>query len=619
MKNPIKRFSNVTACLITGFFCLFYLNTFSQNQKLSDSLEIVYNNKTFAPQDELDILRQLVGTGSNNDKKLFFCEKLIKKATELDSSKYIYIGYLQKGNTYRLKSDLTKALDCFFKATKIAVNANLIGEQASINVAIADAYSVMEDHDNAVHYYKTSLKLLKQQNDSISLASCQLNLGDEYFNQNKLDSALYYFNKSQKIFDALKFEMGIAYNLGNLGMIHAKRGENAKAEQNLNSAIETLTKFDDYYPISVYLVYLSDIYERQGNHKKAKTYALRSLGLAKKYGLKEQIRDADLKLSQLYQNEGKIPTAFEYYKNHIVYKDSVNSIKNVQQMANARTKVEVSKKQIEVDLLNAQKKTQKIIVIAIATALILLGLLALGLYKRNKFIEKTNKIIEQERALSDKLLLNILPKEIASELKESNSVKAKKFESVSILFTDFKSFTSYAEKLQPEELVKSIDYYFSKFDEIIEKYELEKIKTIGDSYMCAGGLSHSKNDHIKIVYAALEIIKFVKDTKIIKRKNFTPFDIRIGINTGPVVAGVVGTKKFAYDIWGDAVNVASRMESSALIGKINISENTYHLVKEFFKCTYRGVMEVKNRGKLKMYYVKGLKSKSELLLINNTN
>jgi len=364
---------------------------------------------------------------------------------------------------------------------------------------------------------------------------------------------------------------------------------------------------------------LSDIYEEKGDHKKALNYSSRSLQLAQKYGLKEQIGDANLKISGIYEKKGNIPESFKYYKNHIIYKDSVSSIKAVQQMANVRTAFEVAQKQIEVDLLNQQKRTQKIIVIAIGIALFLIILLVIGLYKRNKFIQKTSKIIEFEKNRSDNLLLNILPEETALELKEKGSVEAKKFESVTVLFTDFKGFTQYSENLTPEELVKSVDFYFSKFDEIMEKYDLEKIKTVGDSYMCVGGLPFPTSDHaVKMVKAAFEIIEFVEEAKNSKINNLTKFDIRIGINSGSVVAGVVGTKKFSYDIWGDTVNVASRMETASEIGKINISERTYHIIKEAFNCTYRGVIEVKNRGFLKMYYVNGIIDKKVIQPIKFT-
>ncbi|MNF58197.1 Adenylate cyclase [compost metagenome] len=242
-------------------------------------------------------------------------------------------------------------------------------------------------------------------------------------------------------------------------------------------------------------------------------------------------------------------------------------------------------------------------------SLFLVFLSALGLYRRYQFIKKTNRIIEEEKKRSDSLLLNILPEETAHELKQSGKVQAKRFESVTVLFTDFEGFTQYAEKLSPEKLVESVDFYFSKFDAIIEKYGLEKIKTVGDAYMCAGGLPFPTGDHAnKMVLAAFEIAEFVAESKKWNTLNQTRFEIRIGICTGPVVAGVVGTKKFAYDIWGDTVNIASRMESNSIPGKINISESTYDIIKDSFECEYRGEIEVKNKGTMKMYFVNNLAS-----------
>jgi class 3 adenylate cyclase len=176
------------------------------------------------------------------------------------------------------------------------------------------------------------------------------------------------------------------------------------------------------------------------------------------------------------------------------------------------------------------------------------------------------------------------------------------------MFTDFQAFTQHSQNLTPEKLVKSVDHFFSAFDKIIEKYHLEKIKTIGDAYMCTGGLIRKgPQEPLKVIRAAFEIIDFVEQAQQSDSEDIAHFSIRIGINTGPVVGGVVGTKKFAFDIWGDTVNVAARMESNSVAGKINISENTYQLVRESFECEYRGEIDVKNKGMMKMYFVHGPK------------
>ncbi len=229
-------------------------------------------------------------------------------------------------------------------------------------------------------------------------------------------------------------------------------------------------------------------------------------------------------------------------------------------------------------------------------------------------IEKGIALIAQreteiERQKSEKLLLNILPEKIAKELKEKSFSDPVLFESASVLFTDFVGFTQIAEKMSPKELVGELDKCFSYFDSLMEKYDLEKLKTIGDSYMCAGGVPQSNPTHaIDCVLAALEIQSFMNKMKISKEKMNLPYwELRLGIHSGPLVAGVIGEKKFAYDVWGDTVNMASRMESNGAPGKINISGATYNLVKELFDCDHRGKINVKGKKELDMYFVLGIK------------
>lgn len=220
-------------------------------------------------------------------------------------------------------------------------------------------------------------------------------------------------------------------------------------------------------------------------------------------------------------------------------------------------------------------------------------------------VKDRTRELAQEKDKSDNLLLNILPAETAEELKRTGTSKAKQYELVTVLFTDFKNFTNMSERLNAQELVKEINYCYSRFDNIMSKYGIEKIKTIGDSYMCAGGLPvETSTNPTDTVMAALEILEFMLEEKS-KRNAIGQdyFEVRIGLNSGPVVAGIVGTKKFAYDIWGDAVNIASRMESSGQPGKVNISGTTYELIKDKFQCTYRGKIEAKNKGMIDMYFV----------------
>lgn len=233
---------------------------------------------------------------------------------------------------------------------------------------------------------------------------------------------------------------------------------------------------------------------------------------------------------------------------------------------------------------------------------------------KKRYEEKIKKLwatstsIHKERSRSDELLLNILPFETATELKATGKVIARSYESVTVMFTDFKNFTKLSERMSAEELVTEINYCYSEFDRIISNNNLEKIKTIGDSYMCAGGIPVENESHASdMVKAASEIQQFIEKCLQKKKQNGQDyFEIRIGIHTGPVIAGVVGIKKFAYDIWGDTVNTASRMESSGEAGKVNISGATYGLIKNQFNCTYRGKIEAKNKGEIDMYFVNSI-------------
>lgn len=236
-------------------------------------------------------------------------------------------------------------------------------------------------------------------------------------------------------------------------------------------------------------------------------------------------------------------------------------------------------------------------------------LLEVQVKERTREVIKQKELLEVEKEKTEKLLLNILPSETAEELKSKGKATARKYRMTSIMFTDFQSFTKIAEEIKPEELVTELDNYFKNFDEIIDKYDVEKIKTIGDAYMCAGGIPiRNKSNPIDMVLAGLEIQRFMEVYNGSKADaGEKGWDLRIGIHTGAVIAGVVGIKRFAYDIWGDSVNIASRIEAAGSVGKVNISGVTYELVKEFFTCEHRGEIRAKNKGKIDMYFVHGIK------------
>jgi class 3 adenylate cyclase len=255
-------------------------------------------------------------------------------------------------------------------------------------------------------------------------------------------------------------------------------------------------------------------------------------------------------------------------------------------------------KEQQLALVNADARTNFYIALA-ATIFAILGIALAILTYRDR------QIIAKEKQKSEALLLSILPAETAQELKEKGTATPKRYDLATVLFSDFKGFTNIAEGMSPEDLVKELDKCFLAFDEIAEKYGLERIKTIGDAYMCAGGLpTANKTNPVDAVKAGIDMQNFMAHLKKQREAEGKPyFECRLGIHSGKVVAGVVGKKKFAYDIWGDTVNIASRMESSGEVGRINLSADTYNLVKDHFKCEYRGKVNAKGKGDVDMYFV----------------
>ena len=603
MINMIKpRFikqCTVVLCILLGVCS----TSLGQDRKVADSLIQIYESGTYQG-DQLELLEMITQYETQSDSMLAYADILLERAKAEDNSTYIFSGYLQRGNALSMAGDFDAALEAYFESIEVATESEMLLDAGKAKISVANLYAEMGNFANANIYYEDGISILRETDDQISLASALLNFGQTAFDEGNYDEALEYYQESGELFEQLDYPIGTAYNLGNIGMVYAEQGKDDLAESNINDAISILEELEDYYGISVYLTYMSEIYQRKDDFTTAASYAHRSLELARSSGLNNEISDANLNLSSLYEWRGDSVTAYRYYKDHIVYRDSVRNLEVIEQMADERTDFEVSQKQFELDLVEQKRKNERIVNYATGGVLIFIAILAYVLYRRFLFAKKTKQIIEQEKDRSDQLLLNILPQETADELKSEGKVKARKYDPVTVFFSDFKGFTSYSEGLSPEDLVETVGYYFSKFDSIVEKYGLEKIKTIGDAYMCVGGIHDNSEDHAeRMIKAAMEIRDFVEETRKDDQAADKTFDIRIGINTGPVVAGVVGSKKFAYDIWGDTVNVAARMESMSEPGMINISEQTYKLIKDKWPCDYRGEFEVKNRGMMKMYFV----------------
>ena len=484
-------------------------------------------------------------------------------------------------------------------------------------VNIGGVYSQMGDYDKALEYYQKVGAYLPELDDPLIRSTYLMGMGEVYSLKGNREEAIRYFT------DALEINrqtQDYAHNLTMIGKEEFKRGDTERAIYYLKEALDTARASDLALDQVQTLLALGDVYQASSPENALKAYKEGEL-LALTMETNEELRDIYKGMSSAYEKKGDFKHAYAYQNKYLELKDLIFNLETDDKIRGLQFDFDLEKKQDQIGLLEKEAeitelraKRQKYIMYGTATALGLVFLMALLLVNRYRYVRKTNRIIQEEKIRSENLLLNILPEETAAELKRNGKVRAKKFDFVTVLFTDFKGFTYLSQHLSPEDLVKSVDYYFSRFDAIMEKYNLEKIKTVGDAYMCAGGLPFPSDDHpVRMVRAAFEIAQVVNDVKDSPEQGIVPFEIRIGLNTGTVVAGVVGTKKFAYDIWGDAVNVAARMETMSEPGKINISEYTYEYIKDYFDCEYRGEVFVKNKGQMKMYFVNQPRAKTREL------
>jgi len=394
--------SKKKALCILFFIWLFISNIFSQEQRIADSLARIYDQNSLKDTARFELLLNLSFNEVKNLKLgLKYAEELISLSQQSNNDRYLRAGYFLKGTKERLLGNLDEALDAFFKSAALAKRANKPVSEADSYTAIADIYSVANNYVNAENYYNKAISALRRSNDSISLASALSNAGDALRKIKKYDSSLLYLNESKLIFDEKNYLIGKAYSLGNIGMVNAALGNDKLAEKNINEAIQILEETQDYYPICDYILSMSDIYSDKSDVQKALMYATRSLQLAKQYELKEQIAGASLKLSNLYEQFGDIKQSFYHYKNYVLFRDSLNNINSVAKMADLRTAYEVSQKQIEVNLLNQQKKNQRNLVISLVVILFLAVVILFIALRNNRNKQTAYKILNEQKLKTD--------------------------------------------------------------------------------------------------------------------------------------------------------------------------------------------------------------------------
>ncbi len=561
----------------------------------------------------------VINLGQYNEALKFYTEEL-KIQQELGDKKRMASGYMQIGSVFYYFGNYPVALENYFKGLKIAEEIKDPVTTSKINNNIGAIYSQTGDHQEALRYYSASLKVYDAQGDKAGVAKTCVGMGNLYFSQKNYADALIFFRKSQKLSEETGMKKLAATCYINIGELYTVTGNYDEALQNLFKGLKISGEIGDEY-IAVHINKgIGWTYFHLKNWDNSRKYLNYALAKAKEIGLMEGMEFCYYRLSKLDSATGNCTSSLENYKLFISCRDSIINGETSQKIASQKMQYEYDKMQKQEKAEQARKDLwQKIIRYSILGGLMIVTVFLLVVFRQRNNIRREKKNSEEERKKaeaerkraemekerSDELLLNILPAEVAEEMKQYGHSRAKTFSMVTVLLTDFKEFTSISERHSAELLVAEIDYCFSEFDNIITKHGVEKIKTIGDAYMCVGGMPVLTTTHAAdVVSSAIEIRDFMAERK--KEQDALggiSFELRLGIHTGPVVAGIVGVRKYAYDIWGDTVNIAARMEQTCDAGKINISGSTYRLVKDNFKCIYRGMIEAKNKGEVEMYFV----------------
>ena len=627
MKQLLKTCMPLVRCLLTHLpslggvggglllillcsFCWGNLYAQKQGQALIDSL-LLELPKQKEDTNKVDMLASMsfIYYNISPDEGIKYGQKAVELATTLDWKKGLANAYNCIGVNYYRESDYLMALEYYQKALKVDEELGYKHSAVSINTNIALIYQSQSDFPTALAYSLKNLKLAEDISDEHMIAIICGNIGNIYRAQGDYNKALEYDFKALGIKEKLGDKTSIAISVGNIGIVYRYQKNYRMAieygEKALKMAQETGNKYiiaADLCSIgSVYVSIVKDSVSKPLPGKaaylqKAIGYLQQSLAASKAIHAPDVMQESYEDLSVACKLGGDYKKALEYADIFWAIKDSVFSKQNNDKIAKISMSDEYQRKRLTDSMATIKIERAAALKLQRQRGYTWSGFAAVLLLVGFSFF------ITKERRKSERLLLNILPAEVAAELKEKGVSEAKQFDKVTVILSDFVSFSKASERLGPDALVSELDECFRAFDGIMGKYHIEKIKTIGDAYLAICGLPRPDVNHAEnTARAAIEMNAFMQDRRA--KLGDKTFEIRIGIHSGSVVAGIVGVKKFAYDIWGDTVNIAARMEQNSMPGKINISQTTYELIKDKFTCEYRGEIEAKNKGRLKMYVV----------------
>jgi len=525
---------------------------------------------------------------------------------------------MQRGIIFQRQGDYNAALGFFYDALHLYEAVADTGGLASAYNDIGSVHHYDKNYNKAREYYSSSLRLREQNGTPEQRALLYNNFGALLEDLDRPDSALMFHRKSLAIRTQQNDTAWMAVTFTNIGACHTRLGAADSARHFLLLSQQLLRNSRSRYLKACVTYRLGLVDLQEGKAADAVRRCKEGLFVATDLKLSPLMQQCYTCLHQAYSTLGDTPHAYAVLKRSVALRDSMFGEERVKELTRIEMNHAFEREQFADSMEQAGLRQQAELVYRTSLdhqreqrnflfVSALAGLaIALGLWNRLRYMRRSRNEIQQERERSERLLLNILPRGIAEELKAHGHAKARDVDGVSILFTDFADFTPLSSGLSAQDLVATIHTCFTAFDAIVARHGLEKIKTIGDAYMAAGGLPVPRAGSARdTVLAALEMQEYMATFNAEREPGTPAFVMRAGIHTGPIVAGIVGRDKFQYDIWGEPVNIASRMESCGAVGQVNISETTYQLVKDdpALQFKARGDLFVKGRGELAMYFV----------------
>jgi len=551
---------------------------------------------------------------------LAYLEECLLTTRQLKDPKHEANTYSNMSNVYKNLGDLPLALKHLQQSLRIDLQLDNKEGLAGTYNNIGNIHTELQDLPNALLNYEKSAALAETLDSDKGRAQALMNLGATHLAMGERIVALDEFKRSLQYYRKLgrKQEQGMAFN--NLGRCHTGLGRYVEAHAALDSAQALFASLKNERLLARNHYYRGTLLLEQDDPGRARAACEQGAELARSAGLAQQRKECSECLMQAYERLGDLPMAFRAQKEFLQVSDSLEALNNGREVLRMDLQRQFQDRQIADSLSNARQRyerdlayqqelgrqrEQRNMSLFIGGAVLLT---ALGLWNRLRYTRRSRALIQRERDRSDELLHNILPEEVAAELKLNGHAETKSFEEVTILFTDFQGFTQVSERLTPAELVEELNECFKAFDAIMDARGVEKIKTIGDAYMAAGGVPEPRADAaVRMVMAALDMQEFIRARHDRRTAQGLPaFRMRVGLHTGPVVAGIVGTRKFAYDIWGDTVNTASRMESSGAVDEVNVSGTTRAVLDTTPGLLFesRGRVQAKGKGELEMFFVR---------------